>query len=123
MRQEQAGADLAAETPEIGIRPRREDVAVEARLGPLPIPGDAEAVAVRRRLAFERVMALGNQRVARRRDDLLQEDGFAQIGRPAAHVTYPRTALLTVELRFCVRSASSRTMRLAVVSNRKGKKA
>ena len=87
---------------------RRDAVAWDGKLEPidwqkhvarhrlLAIPGDAKPIAIRFGLALTGVKALMQQRLARRCDDLLQEDRLAKISRPATHRgSYPR---------LCVRS-------------------
>ncbi len=115
MRQEQARPHLPAQIAQVGVRPGRQDVAVKPRLRPLAVPGHPEAVAIGGRLGFAGMVALCDQRMAGRGDDVFQENRLAEIGGPAAHQA--------CRARRLVRSASSRTMALAVVSNMKGKSA
>ena len=85
MSEEQAGIDLPAEAFQIGIGPGRQDVAIETGLRPVAIPGEAEAVAIGRRLGLLGAVTLGDQRVAGRGNDVFEEDRFTEIGRPPAH--------------------------------------
>src|SRR5690606_4151155 len=77
MGEEEAGANLPAQALQVAVRPGRQHVAIEAGLRPPAIPGDAEAVAIGGGPAFQRVVALGDQRMARRRHDVLEKDRLA----------------------------------------------
>ena len=89
MGEEQAGFDLPAQALQIGIGPGRQDIAIEAGLRPVAIPGQTKTVAIGRRLGFLGAMALGDQRVAGRCEDVFEEDRFTKIGRPSAHSLLP----------------------------------
>src|SRR3982074_3681981 len=78
-------ADMAAEIAQVLVGPGRPDLAVETWLGMLAVPAHAETVTVGGGGRFQRPLALYNQRVRRGGDILLQRDGFAAIGYPAAH--------------------------------------
>src|ERR1700704_4444396 len=82
-------ADMAAEIAQVLVGPGRPDLAVETWLGMLAVPAHAETVAVGGGGRFQRPLALYNQRVCRGGDILLQRDGFAAIGYPAAHFAVP----------------------------------
>src|SRR6516162_4971917 len=80
---------MAAEVAQVLVRPGRTHLAVEPGLGMLAVPAHAEAVAVGGGGRFERALALHHQRVRGRGDVLLERDGFAAIGYPAAHGMAP----------------------------------
>src|SRR6516225_10191767 len=82
---------MAAEVAQVLVRPGRTHLAVEPGLGMLAVPAHAEAVAVGGGGRFERALALHHQRVRGRGDVLLERDGFAAIGYPAAHDTAPES--------------------------------
>src|SRR6516225_7505500 len=83
---------MAAEVAQVLVRPGRTHLAVEPGLGMLAVPAHAEAVAVGGGGRFERALALHHQRVRGRGDVLLERDGFAAIGYPAAHGMAPDQA-------------------------------
>src|SRR5206468_10882340 len=58
MGEERAGADLLGDALEVLVVPRGPQVAVEARLRPVRVPADAEAVALRRQHRLARVHGL-----------------------------------------------------------------
>src|SRR5205814_9247332 len=71
--------------PQVLVGPRRPHRAVEARLVVAGVPAETEAVAVDAGQRFERPHALLDERMARRRDVVLERDRFSAIGDPAAH--------------------------------------
>lgn len=77
--------DLPAQAFQVRIGPGRQDIAKEAGFRALAISGKAETVGVGGRLCLGGAVALGNERVAGRRDDVLKEDRFADIGSPTTH--------------------------------------
>ena len=81
---ETAGADLPAQALQVGSD-QPAGCRGRGRARPVAIPGEAEAVAIGRRLGFLSAMALGDQRMAGRRDDVFEEDFLPEIGRPPAH--------------------------------------
>jgi hypothetical protein len=89
MGKEERRADLPGDAPEIAIGPGRQDVAVKAGLRPFAVPGDTEAVAVRRRLGAGGAMGLLDQRMGGRRHQFLEIKRFPAIGCPTAHDALP----------------------------------
>src|SRR5687767_3515939 len=98
MREKQMRADVAAQMAQVLVRPGRTHFAIEARLTVMRvIPAEPEAVAVGRGIALQRTHALHHERMCRRRDVMLELDGFSAIGDPAAHRAIPPGAMITPE--------------------------
>ena len=76
---------LRAERQQVLVRPGRRDLAIDAGDVAVAIPAEAEAVAVRRRLALGGVQRLVDERPRRLGDDFLEPDGRARISDPATH--------------------------------------
>src|SRR6476469_4626967 len=101
MREEEIRADVAAEVPQVLVRPGRAHLALEARLAVVRvIPAEPEPVAVGRGVAFHGAHALHHERVGRRRHIAFELDGLSAIGDPAAHrADSPCHAMITPEWR------------------------
>ena len=85
MGEEQRRLDAARQREQVFVGPRRHDLAINARLGALAVPADAETVAMRVRLGLRGAQRLVEQRMRRAADQLVQEDGLTDIGDEAAH--------------------------------------
>ena len=89
MREDQAGADVPGKVAQVPIVPGRLDALERARRFGLPVPADAEAVAVRRLGSEPRVQALVDQRMGGLVEELLQQNRRPRVREPAAHVVSP----------------------------------
>jgi hypothetical protein len=77
MRQEEPRTDLPPKALQVRIGPGWQDVTIEPRFRPRAISSDAEATPVGRRLGLQCVMALRDQRMAGRGNDVLEKDFIA----------------------------------------------
>ncbi|EEF22969.1 conserved hypothetical protein [Ricinus communis] len=85
MREKKRRADLPRKALQIAIGPGGKDIAISARLRPVAIPGDAEAIAIGGGLGAGGAMGLLDQRMRGRGYQLLQIEGVSAIGCPATH--------------------------------------
>ena len=85
MGEKQRRADLPGDAFEVAVGPGGQDVAVAAGLRMVAVPGDAEAVAVGRRLGAGGAMGLLDQGMRRRGHQFFEIERLPAIGCPAAH--------------------------------------
>jgi hypothetical protein len=84
---EQRRFDVSRELAQVGVRPGRRHAAVDAGALALPIPPDAESVAVGRLRAHPGVKALVDDPVLRIEQQLLDQHRLPEPSHPAAHRT------------------------------------
>ena len=85
VREEERRLDAGGELAQVAVVPGRMRAAVDARQAVGGVPADAEAVAVRRRRALQRVQALVDERPRRLEQQLVEPERGARVREPAAH--------------------------------------
>src|SRR5690242_983740 len=84
---------MPAKVPQVLIRPRRANLTVEARLRMIAVPAKPKSIAIDASGRFERMNALGDERVRRLGHIVLKRNRFSPISDPAAHARYPARRL------------------------------
>src|SRR5207237_5894069 len=92
VREDGGRGQVLCELAAVAVVPGRYDAPEHRRRLLRAAPPDAEAVTVRFLCAEPRMEALDDQRVLGRIEQLLQEDGCARIGKPAAHASHCEAA-------------------------------
>src|SRR5262249_56994989 len=87
--EEQMRADVAAQMPEVFVRPRGAHLAIQPGLLMAAVPAEPEAVAVDAGKRLDRAHALLDERMRRRGNVVLERDRLSPIGDPAAHGANP----------------------------------
>jgi hypothetical protein len=88
MGEEKRRTDLPRQALQIAIRPCGQDITVAAGFGPVAIPGNAEAIAIRRRLGAGGAMRLLDQRMGGRGYQFLEIERISAIGCPATQGSF-----------------------------------
>ncbi|WP_328804065.1 hypothetical protein [Roseibium aggregatum] len=86
MRQKEGRAHQAADAAQVRVRPGRQDVLEQARLGQMAVPGDPEAVTVDAQFRLLCIETLHKQGMPGFGDDVFKRNFGSKIGGEPAHV-------------------------------------
>ena len=85
MGEKEVRADLPRQALQVLVGPGGQDIPVKAGFIPFAVPGHAKAIAIGAGLGFMGIMALGDQRMTGRGNDIFKIELWSKIGCPTTH--------------------------------------